>query len=314
MQSVSSRIWTCVAVSISYDYNNYTISSLLYIFSSFFLSCLFYIFSLSSSIYSFLSLIWFGAGGWVYRIHQLHLCRGVRIPNECPGYNTKQSNGEASVKLKLWEMYSTSLLPFLPNSLWPGVVTLDKILYLSQIELNCVLMLNWFCLKFNLVLNDPKFIDMSLNKTTNQQIYSISSPFSSIFSLLSLLYFLSFLFHIFSLFSSIFSLFSLLYFLSFLFHISSPFSSIFSLFSLLYFLSFPFHIFSLFSSIFPLLSLPYFHSFLFYISSPFSSIFSLFSLLYFLSFLFYIFPPFFSSIFLFLFFSKFSLHYSHLFF
>ena len=37
--------------------------------------------------------------GWGCRIHQLHFCRGVKKkpPNECPGYNTKQSNGEVSV-------------------------------------------------------------------------------------------------------------------------------------------------------------------------------------------------------------------------
>ena len=32
--------------------------------------------------------------GWGCRIHRLHLCRGVRSPNECPGYDTKQSDGE----------------------------------------------------------------------------------------------------------------------------------------------------------------------------------------------------------------------------
>ena len=35
--------------------------------------------------------------GWGYRIHRLHLCRGVRPhPNQCPGYDTKQSVGEGS--------------------------------------------------------------------------------------------------------------------------------------------------------------------------------------------------------------------------
>ena len=45
---------------------------------------------------------------------------------QCPGYDTKPSDGEVPVILELWEMQSTS----------------DKVLYTSQIELNCVLMLN----------------------------------------------------------------------------------------------------------------------------------------------------------------------------
>ena len=44
--------------------------------------------------------------------------------------------------LELWGMLSTLLLPSLPGSLWPGVVTSDRVLSLGQIELNCVLMLN----------------------------------------------------------------------------------------------------------------------------------------------------------------------------
>ena len=48
--------------------------------------------------------------------------------NECPGYDTKQSDGEAPVMLELWEMQSTSSLPLLPGSLWPRVVVPDKAL------------------------------------------------------------------------------------------------------------------------------------------------------------------------------------------
>ena len=41
--------------------------------------------------------------GWSYKIHRLLLCRGVRNPppNECPGYDTKQSDGEVPVMLEL---------------------------------------------------------------------------------------------------------------------------------------------------------------------------------------------------------------------
>ena len=40
-------------------------------------------------------------------------------------------------------MQSTSSLPLVPGSLWPGVVAPDRALSMGQIELNCVLMLNW---------------------------------------------------------------------------------------------------------------------------------------------------------------------------
>ena len=45
--------------------------------------------------------------------------------------------------LELWGMQSTPSLPSLAGSLWPGVVALDRVLSLGQIELNCVIMLNW---------------------------------------------------------------------------------------------------------------------------------------------------------------------------
>ena len=68
-------------------------------------------------------------GDWGCRIHCLHLCRGVRPPpNECPGYDTKQSDGEVLAVLELWEMRSTPSLPLLPGPLWPGVVAPDRAL------------------------------------------------------------------------------------------------------------------------------------------------------------------------------------------
>ena len=39
------------------------------------------------------------------------------LPKECPGYDTKQSDGDASVIVELWGMWSTPLLPSLPGSL-----------------------------------------------------------------------------------------------------------------------------------------------------------------------------------------------------
>ena len=41
--------------------------------------------------------------GWGCRIHRLHICRGVTLPYECPGYGTKESDDETPVMLELWE-------------------------------------------------------------------------------------------------------------------------------------------------------------------------------------------------------------------
>ena len=63
-------------------------------------------------------------------------------PNACLGYDTKKTD-EVSVMLELWRMWSTPSLPSLPGLPEPGVVALDRVLSMGQIELNCVLMLNW---------------------------------------------------------------------------------------------------------------------------------------------------------------------------
>ena len=81
--------------------------------------------------------------GWSCRMCWLHLCKGVRHLPKCPGYDTKQSDGEVPVMLELWGMRSTPSLPLLPGPLWPWVVTPDRVLSIGQIELNCVLVLNW---------------------------------------------------------------------------------------------------------------------------------------------------------------------------
>ena len=66
---------------------------------------------------------------WGCRIHWLHLCRGVRPPlTKCPGYDTKQSDGEVPAMLELWGMRSTPSLPSLPGPLWPRVVAPDRAL------------------------------------------------------------------------------------------------------------------------------------------------------------------------------------------
>ena len=63
-------------------------------------------------------------------------------PNECPGYDTKQSDGGVPVMLELREMRSTTSLLSLTGLLRPGVVAPDRFLSIGQIEQNYVLMLN----------------------------------------------------------------------------------------------------------------------------------------------------------------------------
>ena len=70
------------------------------------------------------------------------LQRGKTPFNECSGYDTKQSDGEAPVMLVLWGMRNTSLLLLLPGPLCPRVVAPDRVLSKGRIELNCGLMRN----------------------------------------------------------------------------------------------------------------------------------------------------------------------------
>ena len=80
---------------------------------------------------------------WGYKIYRLDLCRGVRLPDEIPDYGTKQSDCEVPVMLELWGMWSTPVLQSLLDSYWPGVLIPDRVLSMGQLEINCVLMLNW---------------------------------------------------------------------------------------------------------------------------------------------------------------------------
>ena len=49
-------------------------------------------------------------------------------PNECPGYDSKQSDEEVPVILGLRGMWSTPSLPWFPGPLWPGMVAPDRAL------------------------------------------------------------------------------------------------------------------------------------------------------------------------------------------
>ena len=77
-----------------------------------------------------------GPGSWGC-IHDCISAEGYDSPNECPGYDTKQSDREVPVNLELSGMLSTPLLPLFQGSLWPGVVAPDTVLSMSQIEVNC---------------------------------------------------------------------------------------------------------------------------------------------------------------------------------
>ena len=79
----------------------------------------------SSYLYLLMIITYEHFGGC--RIHQLHLCRRARpSPNECPRYDTKQSDGEVPVMLGLRGIWSTPSLPLLQGPLWPGMLEPDR--------------------------------------------------------------------------------------------------------------------------------------------------------------------------------------------
>ena len=53
---------------------------------------------------------------------------GLYFRNECPVYDTEQSDGKAPLMLELWEMQSTLPLPSLSGPLWPWVEAPDRVL------------------------------------------------------------------------------------------------------------------------------------------------------------------------------------------
>ena len=84
---------------------------------------------------------------WGCIMHRLHLCKGVRLPpNQCPRYDTKQSDGEFCFILELWGLRSCPSLPSLSSPLWTEVLAPDRVISMVRTELKCVLMLlllNW---------------------------------------------------------------------------------------------------------------------------------------------------------------------------
>ena len=152
-------------------------------------------------VLSFLNSVFYLVA-WGFSIHRLHLFRGGKTPpNQCPGYDTKQSNGEVPVILDHWGMRSTRSLPSLPDPLCPGVVKLDRVLCMGEIELNCILMLNWTVWNRTVWLNWISFSlylflssislakSFSLSLSLYLSIY-LSSHFFSFFLVLSFSLFL----------------------------------------------------------------------------------------------------------------------------
>ena len=78
--------------------------------------------------------------GWGCRIYRRHLCRGVRV---LPTSVQLMTLNNLEMFQELWGMRDIPSLPSLPGSQWPGEVAPDRVLSLSQIGLNCALMLKW---------------------------------------------------------------------------------------------------------------------------------------------------------------------------
>ena len=74
---------------------------------------------LDNIIWKYLSVSLVGWGCWIY---WLHLWRGLTpLPNECSGYDIKQSDGE-TLALGIWETWSTLPLLLFPGPLWHSKV------------------------------------------------------------------------------------------------------------------------------------------------------------------------------------------------
>ena len=69
-------------------------------------------------------------------------CFSAEEQDECPGYDTKQSDGEVPAMLELWGMRSTPSLPSLSDPLWLRVVAPDKGPINGLNRTNSILMLN----------------------------------------------------------------------------------------------------------------------------------------------------------------------------
>ena len=83
----------------------------------------------------------------------------MALLNECPGYDTKQSDSAVPVMLE-FEGRSTPLLLSLLGPLWPEVVSPDTVLSIGQKELNSVIRTK--CIVWNKTVYDIETV-LTLN-------------------------------------------------------------------------------------------------------------------------------------------------------
>ena len=95
------------------------------------------------SLYLYCPVCWEGAKNTPTASLQM----AKTTPNESPEFDTKQSDGEASVMLELWGMRSTPPLTLLWGLLWPRIEAPDKVLSRGEIEQNCLLIAKLIYLK-----------------------------------------------------------------------------------------------------------------------------------------------------------------------
>ena len=112
---------------------------------------------------------------WRCRIPDCISAEEENSSNECPLYDTKQSDGEAPVMLELWEMQSTPLLPSLPGPLWPGVIAPiygpNRTKLCTYGKLNC-LKENCFLYKMDLALNNLQWLMCHKTKPNQTKYWS----------------------------------------------------------------------------------------------------------------------------------------------
>ena len=73
--------------------------------------------------------------GWGSRILDWISAEELSLQNECPGYDTKQSDSEVLVTLELWGIRGALSLSSLPDQLWLQVIASEKVFSMGQIEL-----------------------------------------------------------------------------------------------------------------------------------------------------------------------------------
>ena len=124
----------------------------------------------------------------LYKTLTASLLKGKTTPNKYPWHDTKQSDGEVPVMLELCGMWSTPTLPSLPGPLWLGVVAPDRVLSMSQTELNCVLKLNWIVWNRTIYMHKMDLAIITYNgwcaikPNQNHRLFSFSTSIPQQFS------------------------------------------------------------------------------------------------------------------------------------